>query len=234
MSAQSHPSAVESYLVRVEAGDVLLEGQLMMPAEPRGIIVFAHGSGSSRHSPRNKFVAQGLREDVGVGTLLIDLLSSDEDAYDAQTGKLRFDIELLARRLGDICAWLTVGTRTAALPIGLFGASTGAAAALIASTQREEVVAIVSRGGRPDLAGDAVLARVRAPTLLIVGGDDPQAIDLNRRAAQVMRTVHELTVIPGAGHLFAEPGKLGEVSQRAAAWFDRYLPARGDSDEPRG
>jgi putative phosphoribosyl transferase len=234
MSAQSHPSAIESYLVRVDVESVPLEGQLIMPAEPRGIVLFAHGSGSSRHSPRNKLVARALREDVGVGTLLIDLLSAAEDALDARTAKLRFDVELLAGRVGGICDWLTRGTRTGGLPIGLFGASTGAAAALLASTERPDVAAIVSRGGRPDLVGEAALARVAAPTLLIVGGDDPQVIDLNRRAAQAMRNVHELTVIPGAGHLFAEPGKLGEVSQRAAAWFDRHLPVRGESDEPRG
>ena len=126
------------------------------------------------------------------------------------------------------------GTRTAGLPIGLFGASTGAAATLSASTKCPNVAAIVSRGGRPDLLADAVLGAVRAPTLFIVGGDDPQVIDLTRRAAQVMCNVRELTVIPGAGHLFAEPGKLGEVSQRAAAWFDRHLPRVGESDEPRG
>jgi dienelactone hydrolase len=234
MSAQSHPIAVESYLVRIDAPGARLEGQLAMPAEPRGVVLFAHGSGSSRHSPRNKFVAQALREDVSVGTLLIDLLSTTEDALDAHTAKLRFDIGFLASRLIAICDWLAADSRTRTLPIGLFGASTGAAAALLAAAERPgEVAAIVSRGGRPDLAGEAI-ARVRAPTLLIVGGDDTAVIDLNRQAMRSMTNVHELTVIPGAGHLFEEPGKLGEVSRRASAWFDRHLPRIDSRDEPRG
>ena len=234
MTAQSQPFAAESYLVRVDVGVASLEGQLIMPGEPRGIVLFAHGSGSSRHSPRNKLVAQALRRDVGVGTLLIDLLSPAEDAVDARTAKLRFDIDLLATRVIGIGDWLGRGTRTAGLPIGLFGASTGAAAALIASTRMAGVAAIVSRGGRPDLVTDAVLAAVRSPTLFIVGGDDPQVIDLNRGAVRSMSNTRELTVIPGAGHLFAEPGKLGEVSDRAATWFDRHLPRREERDEPRG
>ncbi|MDB4939510.1 MAG: dienelactone hydrolase [Labilithrix sp.] len=234
MSAQSHPSAVESYLVRVDTPGASLEGQLAMPAEPRGVVLFAHGSGSSRHSPRNKFVAQALREDVSVGTLLIDLLSAAEDAIDARTARLRFDIGFLASRLISICDWLATDRRTHNMPLGLFGASTGAAAALIAGAERpDDVAAIVSRGGRPDLAGAAV-ARVRAPTLLIVGGDDVPVLDLNRQAMQRMKTVCELTVIPNAGHLFEEPGKLLEVSRRASAWFNQHLPGLDDRDEPRG
>jgi putative phosphoribosyl transferase len=234
MNAQSHPIAVESYLVRIDVPGARLEGQLALPAEPRGLVLFAHGSGSSRHSPRNKFVAQALREDVAVGTLLIDLLSSDEDALDAHTARLRFDIPFLASRLIAICDWLSSSEHTRRLRIGLFGASTGAAAALIAAAERPgDVAAIVSRGGRPDLAGDAV-ARVRAPTLLLVGGDDTVVIDLNRRAMEMMVNVHELSVIPGAGHLFEEPGKLGEVSRRATRWFDRHLPRIDARDEPRG
>ncbi len=230
----SHRPPVESYLVRVELDGARLEGELAMPAEPRGIVVFAHGSGSSRHSPRNELVATELRDAIGVGTLLIDLLSEREDAEDARIGSLRFDVHLLAARVVAICEWLARGTRTAAFPIGLFGASTGAAAALIASTQGPEVAAIVSRGGRPDLAEDTVLSCVRAPTLLIVGGDDAQVVALNRHANDVMRNVHELTVIPGASHVFSEPGKLDEVARRTARWFDQYLPERGVSDEPRG
>jgi dienelactone hydrolase len=233
-SAQPHPhhhhlAPVESYLVRVDVGGAALEGQLAMPAEPRGIVLFAHGNGSSRHSPHNKFVAQALREDASVGTLLIDLLSPAEDAGDPRTAQLRFDIELLASRLVAICDWLERGTRTAGLPIGLFGASTGAAAALIASIDRPDVAAIVSRSGRPDLVAAPLLARVRAPALLIVGGDDLEAIDVNRRAAQAMRDVHELSVVPLAGHR-----ALVEASRRAAIWFDRHLPEPAESDEPRG
>jgi putative phosphoribosyl transferase len=158
--------------------------------------------------------------------LLIDLLSAQEDAADARTAALRFDIRLLATRLVGICDRVTTDPRTRGLPLGLFGASTGAAAAIIAAVERPELVAaVVSRGGRPDLALD-VLGRLRAPTLMIVGGDDEIVIDLNRKAAQQMSNVHELTVIPGAGHLFEQPGKLGEVSRRAGSWFDRHLRAR--------
>lgn len=232
MSANPHAFPVESYLVRVDVRGAPLEGQLTMPADPRGIVLFAHGSGSSRHSPRNKLVAQSLREDVGVGTLLIDLLAAAEDALDARTAALRFDIGLLTRRVVGICDWLQAGTRTRGLPIGLFGASTGAAAALIAAAERPaEIEAVVSRGGRPDLAAEA-LPRVRAPTLLIVGGDDLAVVEFNRQAARAMSCPHEVSVIPGASHLFEEPGKLGEVSRRAGAWFDRYFPQRDYSDEP--
>jgi pimeloyl-ACP methyl ester carboxylesterase len=229
-----HPSPLESYLVRIDVHGAPLEGQLAMPAEPRGIVAFAHGSGSSRHSPRNKLVAQALREDVGVGTLLIDLLTPAEDALDARTGSLRFDIALLASRVVSICDWLVKGTRTRGLPVGLFGASTGAAAALIAAAERPAIVeAVVSRGGRPDLALD-VLPRIDAPTLFIVGGDDAMVIDLNLKAAEAMSCEHELAIIPGASHLFEEPGKLAEVARRAGAWFDRHLPAIESSEEPLG
>jgi pimeloyl-ACP methyl ester carboxylesterase len=205
-----------------------------MPGEPRGVVLFAHGSGSSRHSPRNKLVAQALRQDASVGTLLIDLLSPAEDAVDVRSSTYRFDVPLLGARVVGICDWLRAGRGTRGLPIGLFGASTGAAAALIAAADRpDDIAAVVSRGGRPDLAMD-VLDAVRAPTLLIVGGDDAAVIDLNRKAAARLTCVHELSVVAGAGHLFEEPGKLGEVSTRAASWFARYLPTLDSRDEPRG
>lgn len=234
MHTESHRAAVESYLVRIDVAGARLEGQLEMPGEPRGIVVFAHGSGSSRHSPRNKLVAQALRQDASVGTLLIDLLSPDEESADTRTSEHRFDIALLASRVIGICDSVRAGRRTHGLPIGLFGASTGAAAALIAAAERpEDVVAVVSRGGRPDLAIDH-LGRVLAPTLLIVGGADAVVLDLNLSAAAGMVCVHEVAVVAGAGHLFEEPGKLADVSRRAAEWFARFLPTVDPRDEPRG
>jgi pimeloyl-ACP methyl ester carboxylesterase len=234
MQTETHRAAVESYLVRIEVGGLELEGQLEMPAEPRGIVLFAHGSGSSRHSPRNKLVAQALREDASVGTLLINLLTADEEAADPRTSTHRLDISRLASRVVGICDSLRAGRRTHGLPLGLFGASSGAAAALIAAAHRpDDVAAVVCRGGRPDLAMD-VLDRVRAPTLLIVGGDELGVVDVNRTAALAMTCVRELSVVAGAGHSFAEPGKLGEVSRRAAGWFARFFPAVDTRDEPRG
>jgi len=234
MHTESHRSAVESYLVRIDAGGAQLEGQLEMPGEPRGIVLFAHGSGSSRHSPRNKLVAQALRRDASVGTLLIDLLSASEDAVDTRTSTSRPDIPLLGSRVVGICDSLRAGQRTHGLPIGLFGANTGAAAVLIAAAERpDDVAAVVTRGGRPDLAMN-VLDRVRAPTLLIVGGDDGAAMGMNRKVAAAMRCVHMLSIVTGAGHLFEEPGKLGEVSSRAASWFGHFLPTVDTRDEPRG
>jgi pimeloyl-ACP methyl ester carboxylesterase len=221
--------------VRIPVGpDEFIEGDLAIPSATGGLVVFAHGSGSSRHSPRNKLVAQALRQDASVGTLLIDLLSPAEDAVDSKSASYRFDIPLLGARVIGICDSIRAGRTTHGLPIGLFGASTGAAAALIAAAERpDDIAAVVSRGGRPDLAMD-VLDRVRAPTLLIVGGEDAAVIDLTREAAAAMTCVHELSVVAGAGHLFEEPGKLGEVSRRAASWFARFLPALDERDEPRG
>ena len=210
-------------LVRIPVDAITLEGNLTIPEEARGMVLFAHGSGSSRHSPRNRFVAQVLNQ-AGLGTLLIDLLTSDEEAVDRDTAHLRFDIELLAGRLVTAIDWLADSRETKALPIGCFGASTGAAAALVAAATRPEVVhAVVSRGGRPDLAGSA-LAVVRAPTLLIVGGRDTPVIALNRQALAALQTEEkELTIVPGATHLFEEPGTLEDVADLAAVWFTRYL-----------
>jgi putative phosphoribosyl transferase len=209
--------------VQVAAGSVTLDGTLSLPENARGVVLFAHGSGSSRHSPRNKFVAQFLQES-DLATLLIDLLSASEDAIDALTAHLRFDIGLLAKRLVAAVDWLVANPRTKDLRIGCFGASTGAAAALVAAAERPKAIAAVfSRGGRPDLAGPA-LAHVQAPTLLVVGAKDSEVIDLNREAlAQLGAHVKRLVLIPGATHLFAEPGTLEEVARLAAEWFAQHL-----------
>ncbi len=212
----------EESLVRVAAGPVTLEGNLSLPERARGIVLFAHGSGSSRHSPRNRYVARVLNE-AKLATLLVDLLTPDEEAVDLRTAHLRFDIRLLAGRLVGVTDWLTQYPDTRELRIGYFGASTGAAAALVAAARRPDAVgAIVSRGGRPDLAGPA-LARVRAPTLLIVGGNDFEVVELNRRALARLSCAKQLEIVPGATHLFEEPGALEEVARLACEWFERYL-----------
>jgi pimeloyl-ACP methyl ester carboxylesterase len=200
-----------------------LTGDLALPPQPRAVVLFAHGSGSSRRSPRNRAVAGALQE-VGLATLLLDLLSGEEERVDAVTAEHRFDIPLLTRRL--VAAVDLLGSRpgTAGLPLGLFGASTGAAAALMAAAERpRQVQAVVSRGGRPDLAGDA-LRRVRAPVLLLVGGEDHQVLRLNEEAAERLTCPHRIVVVPGATHLFEEPGALGEVAAAAAEWFLRMEP----------
>ena len=214
--------AVEQRLVQVPAGTVTLDGNLNLPEYAQAIVLFAHGSGSSRHSPRNRYVARVLNE-AKLATLLIDLLTLHEEVIDTRTAHLRFDIDLLAERLVDATDWLTQFPDTKHLPIGYFGASTGAAAALAAAAVRPDVVgAVVSRGGRPDLAGSA-LPRVRAPTLLIVGGDDRQVIELNRAALAQLRCEKQLVIVPAATHLFEEPGALDEVARLARDWFQRYL-----------
>jgi putative phosphoribosyl transferase len=208
--------------VRLPAHGVTLDGDLHVPEHARGIVLFAHGSGSSRHSPRNRAVAQALHR-AGLGTLLMDLLTADEEAAEARSGHLRFDIDLLSGRLAAATDWVRQEPNTAALAAGYFGASTGAAAALAAAADRPEVVkAVVSRGGRPDLAGEA-LTRVRAPTLLIVGGDDTTVIELNRRADALLRVEKQLQIVPGASHLFEEPGALETVARLASGWFARHL-----------
>ena len=205
--------------VEIRTGDARLEGALALPAEACGVVLFAHGSGSSRHSPRNAFVARALH-DAGVGTLLFDLLTAAED----RVYETRFDIGLLARRLADATAWLRRRPDAGGLPVGYFGASTGAGAALLAAAVEDSPVrAVVSRGGRPDLAGAHALACVAAPTLLIVGGDDPQVITLNRQAYAHLQCTKALEIVPGATHLFEEPGTLEQVAALAAAWFRRWL-----------
>jgi dienelactone hydrolase len=210
--------------VQVAAGTVLLEGNLSLPEAARGIVLFAHGSGSSRHSPRNRFVARSLQE-TSLATLLIDLLTPEEEAVDIHTAHLRFDIELLAERLTGATRWLMRQREATDLRIGYFGASTGAGAALLAAAHMPDAVAaVVSRGGRPDLAGSA-LPLVRAPTLLIVGGEDTAVIRLNREAFDRLALADkELRIVPGASHLFEEPGTLEEVARLAGEWFGRYLP----------
>ena len=208
--------------VSLPLGEVTLAGTLGLPGGAGGVVLFAHGSGSSRFSTRNRSVAGVLRE-AGLATLLIDLLSAAEEREDADTGHLRFDIGLLADRLVRAIDWLAAERSTATLGVGLFGASTGGGAALVAAGERpSRVQAVVSRGGRPDLAG-AALPRVRAPTLLIVGGRDAPVLALNRQAMAAMRAEIRLEVVPGATHLFEEPGTLEQVAALARDWFRRHL-----------
>jgi putative phosphoribosyl transferase len=219
-------------MVHVAATGATLEADLTVPDDARGVVLFAHGSGSSRHSPRNRMVAEHLRG-AGFATMLADLLTADEERHDAATATLRFDIGLLASRVVAAVDWLLDEPTTARLPLGLFGASTGAAAALATAAHRPDAVgAIVSRGGRPDLAGEE-LALVRAPTLLIVGARDEMVLQLNRRAADRLRAVHGLRIVAGATHLFEEPGALEQVAGWSAEWFDRYLAGSTGGDHPR-
>ncbi len=212
----------QTFEVTIPAGQVVLEGNLDIPENAQGIILFAHGSGSSRQSPRNRFVANILREG-GLATLLMDLLSEDEEAIDLQTTRLRFDIAFLAERLLHAMNWIEENPSTRELKIGCFGSSTGAGAALVAAAYcPESIGAVVSRGGRPDLAGSA-LEKVLAPTLLIVGGNDGSVIELNKQAMQQMSAETKLEIVPRATHLFEEPGALEEVSRLATHWFQTHL-----------
>jgi dienelactone hydrolase len=219
------PQDPQPRAVRIPAARVHLDGDLVVPRGASGIVLFAHGSGSSRHSPRNQYVAAELGK-AGLATLLMDLLTHREEAIDRGTAELRFDIGLLARRLVAAVDWIRATPDTAHLTIGCFGASTGAAAALVAAAERPDVVAaVVSRGGRPDLAGDA-LPRVKAPTLLIVGGDDAPVIAMNREAMAQLQAEARLEIVPGATHLFEEPGTLEAVARMARDWFVRWLTHR--------
>lgn len=212
----------------IPVGSVELEGDLAIPRGARGLVMFAHGSGSSRKSSRNRFVAQTLRE-RGLGTLLFDLLTADEERQDMIDAHLRFDIALLSVRLGEVTDWMREHGPAKELTIGYFGASTGAAAALIAAAQRpRDIAAVVSRGGRADLANEA-LARVHAPTLLIVGGADTTVLELNQEALERIPGPKQLSVVPGATHLFEEPGALEEVARLAGEWFVRHLGAGSES-----
>ena len=210
--------------VTIPARGAVLRGDLTVPQGARAVVAFAHGSGSSRSSPRNRFVAEALNI-RGLGTLLLDLLTEAEERADDETAELRFDIPMLARRLDAVSAWLRKRPETARLPLGYFGASTGAAAALLAAAARPgEVFAVVSRGGRPDLAVE-VLAKVRAPTLLIVGGADREVLAMNEVAASLMTGERRLEVVPEATHLFEEPGALESVARLAGDWFLEHIPA---------
>lgn len=218
----SHGLAIEHLAVTIPIASINLDGDLSIPTGARGVVLFAHGSGSSRRSPRNRYVADLLNES-GLATLLTDLLTADEQQVDLQTAQLRFDIPLLAERLAGITQWLGQHPATAKLRIGHFGASTGAGAALVAAAQLPGIVrAVVSRGGRPDLAG-ASLPRVEAPTLLIIGGADPVVLDLNQKALGMLSCEKALKVVPGASHLFEESGALEKVAELARDWFAGHL-----------
>jgi dienelactone hydrolase len=218
--------------VRVPIGKRFLSGDLGLPVDSCGLILFVHGSGSSRHSPRNQYVAQTL-ERRNLATLLIDLLTPEEERIDNRTAQYRFDIPMLGERLVTIVDWLRRQAVTSALPIGLFGASTGGGAALIAAAERpDDIAAVVSRGGRPDLAG-AALAKVMVPTLLIVGGLDPAVIEMNRDAMRQMKGETRLEIVGGATHLFEEPGTLDRVAQLAGEWFLRYVPVPATAPSPK-
>jgi putative phosphoribosyl transferase len=210
--------------VQIPAAGVILDGNLVVPADATGVVVFAHGSGSSRHSPRNRMVAGRLQE-AGYATLLMDLLTPEEDELDSRTRKFRFDIPRLASRLTGAIRWLSDRADTARMPVALFGASTGAAAALLAAAEvPDHVQLVISRGGRPDLAGDA-LRRVQAPTFLIVGGRDLEVLDLNKAAAAQLNGPVDIAVVPGATHLFEEPGTLDRVVELALDALRRHLAA---------
>ncbi|MGH9602397.1 MAG: dienelactone hydrolase family protein [Terriglobales bacterium] len=220
--ASSDGSRSISTTVRISAGDAHLEGTLTIPGNARGLVLFAHGSGSSRLSPRNQYVAELLNE-AGLATLLFDLLTPQEEIIDLRTTHLRFNIPLLAERMVKATQWVGGQEQVNGLSVGYYGASTGAAAALVAAAEMPgTVAAVVSRGGRPDLAGPA-LGRVRAATLLIVGGADLPVLEVNHRALQQMRCIRELAIVPGATHLFEEPGALEQVASLASRWFQQYL-----------
>jgi putative phosphoribosyl transferase len=225
-------TSVERSVGITQTGGVVVDGDLVVPERAEGVVVFAHGTGSGRHSPRNRSVAAELQRH-GLATLLLDLLTAEEEQIDQRTRHLRFDIGLLARRLTGATTWLRDQTELAGLPVGYFGASTGAAAALVAAADEPDgVAAVVSRGGRPDLAGSG-LERVRCPTLLVVGGADEVVLDLNRQALDRLSAPASLEVVPGATHLFEEPGALEAVARLAAQWFTSHL-AGGVSPAPGG
>ncbi len=224
--------AIENRLVHIPIGHISLEGNLDIPENAEGIVVFVHGSGSSRHSPRNQFVAQQLRKGP-LGTLLFDLLTEEEEEIDMRTARLRFDINLLAQRTIAAVDWLSAQEFTEGLAFGLFGASTGAAAALTTAAERADLIdAVVSRGGRPDMAAE-YLPRVEAPTLLIVGGQDSPVIEMNQDAFERLPADldKEFRIVPGATHLFSEPGALEEVAQMAEEWFVEHLTKGREKDE---
>ena len=221
MNSNEHQQPPQEVEITID-DKVSIKSSLNVFERAKGIVLFAHGSGSGRFSQRNRYVA-GVLEQTGIASLLIDLLTEEEETVDLVTRELRFDIDLLATRVVGATKWLLADSALSKLKIGYFGASTGAAAALVATAELgEDIAAVVSRGGRPDLAGEA-LANVKAPTLLIVGGNDFVVIDLNKRAMEQLAGEKELVIVPGAGHLFEEPGALEQVAQHAANWFNQYL-----------
>lgn len=221
MNAKSELSSDKENEIQIQAGSVVIAGNLVIPSLATGMVVFAHGSGSGRFSPRNRFVARELQQNK-LATLLIDLLTEDEEGEDEITGEHRFNIDLLASRLMYAQHFLSSNQEIKELSIGLFGASTGAAACLVSAAQLPKISAVVSRGGRPDLAAEA-LEKVRAPTLLIVGGDDDEVLQLNRQAYRQIKCVKKLAIVRGATHLFEEPGTLEQVARLAGEWFKKYL-----------
>ena len=228
MGHTGHTGIVREHGVQIPSGGAVLAGELNVPVGAQGVVLFAHGSGSSRHSPRNQFVARTIRE-AGTGTLLFDLLTREEESVDMHTRHLRFDIGLLAHRLADATDWVKKEADLWHLRVGYFGASTGGGAALLAAAEiGEEIGAVVSRGGRPDLAGAEALQRVKSPTLLIVGGLDAPVIELNEEAYASLRCEKEMRIVPGASHLFEEPGALEEVARLAAGWFQKHLRPRSN------
>ena len=228
MGHTGHTGTAREHDVQIPSGGAVLEGELHVPVGATGIVLFAHGSGSSRHSPRNQYVAQVIRQ-ANAGTLLFDLLAREEESVDIRTRHLRFDIGLLAQRLVDAADWVKREADLWHLRVGYFGASTGGGAALVAAAELgEEVGAVASRGGRPDLAGAEALQRVKSPTLLIVGEYDEPVIKMNEEAYAWLRCEKELKMVPGATHLFEEPGTLEEVARLAARWFQRHLQPRSN------
>jgi len=216
------PQQGDTRLIEIASGPLNLQGDLKVPQLARGVVLFAHGSGSGRHSPRNQYVAEIFNQ-AGLATLLLDLLTPDEEEAERSTRHLRFNINMLGERLIHATGWLAQSPLTRNLKIGYFGASTGAAAALVAAADRPKAIrAIVSRGGRPDLAGPT-LPKVQAPTLLIVGGQDQPVIKMNQDALNQLQAVKKLEIVPGATHLFEEPGALEAVAQMAQQWFEQYL-----------
>jgi putative phosphoribosyl transferase len=231
MGHTGHTGTARTREVEIPSGEAVLTGELNVPVGAQGVVLFAHGSGSSRHSPRNQFVARTIRG-AGVGTLLFDLLTREEEAVDIHTRHLRFDIGLLARRLTNATDWVRREADLWHLRVGYFGASTGGGAALMAAAEiGEEIGAVVSRGGRPDLAGPGALQQVKSPTLLIVGGLDAPVIGMNKEAHTWLRCEKELRIVPGASHLFEEPGTLEEVARLAAGWFQKHLRPRSNAAE---
>lgn len=225
---RNRPENIVDLPVKIGIEDIVLDGDLAVPRAAEGIVLFAHGSGSSRFSPRNRYVAEVLQK-AGLATLLMDLLTKEEEMIDMRTRHLRFDIEMLSHRLIATTEWLKKNAETRNLRIGYFGSSTGAGAALIAAAKRpEDVHAVVSRGGRPDLAME-YLSKVKAPTLLIVGGEDTPVIRINKEAMEYLNTTRKLEIVPGASHLFEEPGTLEEAAKLAADWFARYLKPQADA-----
>jgi putative phosphoribosyl transferase len=229
MGHTGHAGTARKHDAQIPSGSTTLEGELNVPEGAQGIVLFAHGSGSSRHSPRNQYVAHVIRE-ANVGTLLFDLFTREEEAMDMLTRHLRFDIQLLAERLVDATNWVKRESDMWHLRVGYFGASAGGGAALVAAAEiGEEIGAVVSRGGRPDLAGSEALQRVKAPTLLIVGGYDFPVIEMNEKAYAWLGCKKELKIVPGATHLFEERGKLEEVARLAAEWFGRHLQPQSNN-----